>query len=228
MSNSIKLVSLKNEAFKYNIIYSMQHLKRMSIIPTLFSQASTTIIPMTFVKGDQQTKDWRKSQDWYIDGKHNECELFQRKQIETILQVECAKTNLRFNTETYKLENMTRPLDHENGFEWTEDFDGVSMLRDKKLYFNLKFICDAGGAQTRSLREVYHFIHCQLEYFSAEQIEETTLPKNIYFVNILDGNTATKHLSKFQYLLNKEKYNSIKENVFVGDMYTFNNWVSQF
>ena len=196
----------------------MQHLKRMSMIPTLFSQKIT---PMTIVQGHQQTKDWRKAQDWYIDGKRNECELFQRKQLETMLGVECAKTNLRFNTETYGLHTMTRPLDLENGFEWTEDFDGLSIIGDKKLYFNLKFICDAGGAQTRSLREVYHFTKCQLEYLYNQ---ETSDPKNVYFINILDGNTAMKHLSKFQFLINKEKYHSSRNNIFVGDMYTFNTW----
>ena len=184
----------------------------LSVIPTLCDQ---------YVPGELQTKDWRKAQDWYIDGKRNECELFQRKQLETMLGVECAKTNLRFNTETYGLHTMTRPLDLENGFEWTEDFDGLSIIGDKKLYFTLKFICDAGGAQTRSLREVYHFTKCQLEYLYTQ---ETTDPKNMYFINILDGNTAMKHLSKFQFLINKEKYHSSRNNIFVGDMYTFNTW----
>jgi hypothetical protein len=184
----------------------------LSVSPTVFDQ---------YIPGELQTKDWRKAQNWYIDGKRNECELFQRKQLETMLGVECVKTNLRFNTETYGLHTMTRPLDLENGFEWTEDFDGLSIIGDKKLYFNLKFICDAGGAQTRSLREVYHFTKCQLEYLYNE---ETSDPKNVYFINILDGNTAMKHLSKFQFLINKEKYHSSRDNIFIGDMYTFNTW----
>ena len=29
-----------------------------------------------------QTKEWRRSQPWYRDGKRNECEIYQREQIE--------------------------------------------------------------------------------------------------------------------------------------------------
>ena len=32
------------------------------------------------------------------------------------------------------------------------------------MYINFKMICDRGGSQTRSLREVYHFITTQLNY----------------------------------------------------------------
>lgn len=195
----------------------MKYLKTMAqLIPTVLKNVSEDII----IPGLQQTKDWRKNQSWYIDGKHNECEIFQRKTIEKILGVECVKTNMRFNTETIHLEMMTRPLDNDNGFEWTEDFDGLSIINEKKFYFNLKFICDAGGAQTRSLREVYHFVKCQLEYLNKYQLE------NVYFINILDGNTSMKHLSKFIYLIKKEKYTKIINNIFIGDLYTFNNWYS--
>ena len=31
-----------------------------------------------------QTKNWRKNQNWYKGGKHNECELYQRNLIEKI------------------------------------------------------------------------------------------------------------------------------------------------
>ena len=195
----------------------MKYLKTMAeLIPTVLKNVSEDII----VPGLQQTKDWRKAQSWYIDGKHNECEIFQRKKIEEIMNVECAKTNMRFNTETIQLEMITRPLDNDNGFEWTEDFDGLSIINEKKFYFNLKFICDAGGAQTRSLREVYHFVKCQLEYLNKYQLE------NIYFINILDGNTCIKHLSKFKYLIKKEQYTKIINNIFIGDLYTFNDWYS--
>lgn len=177
-----------------------------------------------FVPGALQTKDWRTSQQWYIDGRHNECELFQRTQVETIVKQRCIKTDMRFNTDTYELRTKLRPLDDINGFEWTEDFDGLSIVGNKKFYFNLKFICDAGGAQTRSLREVYHYVNCQLQFFDHPQSEETHDATNIYFINILDGNTCAKHMEKFHYLIKKEKYSIQSGNVFVGDMYTFNEW----
>lgn len=197
----------------------MKYLRTMSaMIPTIIK----SIIEPMYVPGLEQTKNWRKAQSWYIDGKHNECELFQRKQLETMLGVECAKTNMRFNTETCELQNMTRPLDHENGFEWTEDFDGLSVVNDKKFYFNLKFICDAGGAQTRSLREVYHFVKCQLEYLRLHSHD--TDAESVYFINILDGNNSMKHLAKFKYLIEKQLYADISNNIFIGDMFTFNQW----
>ena len=40
----------------------------------------------TIVKSSLQTKNWRKSQAWYINGKTNECEKYQRTIIETIIK----------------------------------------------------------------------------------------------------------------------------------------------
>lgn len=212
----------------------MKYLRKMaSIVPNIFQNVQQSVSPTAqvekivynkYIPGEEQTKDWRKSQSWYIDGKHNECELFQRKQVETMIGSSCIKTNMRFNTENYELHNITRPLDHTNGFEWTEDFDGLSIIDEKKLYFNFKFICDAGGAQTRSLREVYHFVKCQLEFYAKDQPGEKDCIDNIYFINILDGNTAMKHLSKFKYLIEKEKYKNVASRIYIGDMYTFNTW----
>ena len=65
-----------------------------------------------------------------------------------------------------------------------------------------------------------------MEFFDNLQTEETYAKENIYFINILDGNTAMKQLPKFKYLIEKEKYKSIQNNIFIGDMYTFNQWYS--
>jgi hypothetical protein len=71
-----------------------------------------------------------------------------------------------------------------------------------------------GGAQTRTLREVYHFIKCQLEFL-------LKMSKNIYFVNILDGDACFANKDKFQYLMNKQKYNKIKKFIFIGGLSNF-------
>jgi hypothetical protein len=186
--------------------------------------AATGVSGPELVPGSMQTKDWRKSQSWYSGGKHTECEKHQRSQVEAIMGTTCSKTNLRFNTETFAMSRKTRPLTHEDGFEWTEDFDGLIVADPRKYYINLKMVSDDGGSQTRSLREVYHFIKCQLEYYCCEQADADTDPRDTYFVNILDGDTSSKHMSKFQYLKNKERYSEFKDNVFVGDMHTFNAW----
>lgn len=162
----------------------------------------------------KQNKEWRKSQTWYKNGKHTECENYQRNIIEKITKEKCIKTNYRINTITKEMKIEKQPMKNGDGFEWTEDFDGFIQCKNNKFYFNLKFICDKGGSQTRSLREVYHFIQNQLDNNN----------KNIYFVNILDGDESYRSMDKFHYLVNKNEYIEIKNKIFVGDMYDFQKW----
>ncbi len=104
---------------------------------------------------------------------------------------------------------------HSDGFELTENFDGKIKRNDKIVRFNLKMVCDDGGSQTRTLREVYHFIQCQLEYILQNN------STNEYFVNVLDGGPSHKNMDKFIYLLNKEQYINIKKYLFIGDLHDF-------
>ena len=99
----------------------------------------------------QQTKDWRKQCPWYHGGKHNECEIYQRHLVECITTHPCVKTDIRINLRDKQLYNKKYPMKDVDGFDYTEDFDGNIL---DKYYINLKMICDAGGAQTRTLREV--------------------------------------------------------------------------
>ena len=109
-----------------------------------------------------QTKEWRKKQEWYNNGKSNECEKYQIKLLQKIIGQKLDKTNERINIETYVMSDKRNPMINADGFEWTENFDGKIKRNDKTIRFNLKMVCDNGGAQTRTLREVYHFIECQL------------------------------------------------------------------
>lgn len=167
---------------------------------------------------EYQTKQWRKNKNWYFNGKKNECEIYQVKIIEEILRKQTSKTNDRINIETYKISSNNKPLIKIDGFEWTENFDRKLKHKDKILYFNLKFVCDKGGAQTRTLREVYHFIKCQLEYLIRNK------NNNIYFINILDGDTSFFSKEKFKYLINKSKFKNIKNFIFCDDMNNFQKW----
>ena len=117
---------------------------------------------------------------------------------------------------TLSIINIKNPMTNNDGFDFTEDFDGKISINSNTVYFNFKFICDNGGAQIRSLREVYHFIHLQILYLQKNKY------KKIYFINILDGDTSYKHYNKFNYLIN-ESENDIKEYIYVGDMYSFSN-----
>jgi hypothetical protein len=166
------------------------------------------------VSSKEQNKDWRKLQDWYKTGKSNECEIYQRNMIELITSEICKKTNERLHIEDIELKTKTHPLKDEDGFEYTEDFDGLIEKSNIKYYFNLKMICDAGGAQTRTCREVYHFIKTQLKYIKKNNTE------NVYFINILDGDTSYKHMKQFHFL--KNKYDT--PFVFIGDMNEFQTW----
>lgn len=115
-----------------------------------------------------QTKMWRLNQLWYKNGKINECEKYQISLIEKILKLKIVKTYERINIETNEILNISnKSLNNSNGYEFTENFDGKIIKDCNIYYFNLKFVCDNGGAQTRTLREVYHFIKYQLYYLIA-------------------------------------------------------------
>lgn len=145
-------------------------------------------------------------------------EDYQRSTIIEHTKTPCPKTNMRINLRTNTLKEIPMPNKHSNGFDYSEDFDGCQTFGNNVVYINLKCIVGAGGAQTRSLREVYWFIQGQLN------VLKTT--NNIYFANILDGDEANSVLSKFQYLLNLEEYSFVKKNVYVGDLKNYLTWTT--
>jgi hypothetical protein len=162
-----------------------------------------------------QTKIWRKNREWYKNGKSNECEKYQIRNIEAIITVKLMKTDDRISMETNEIISKKNPMTNDDGYEWSENFDGLIIKSNNKLYFNLKFVCDSGGAQTRTLREVYHFIKFQMEYL----IKFNTT--NTYFINILDGDTSYNNMNKFKFLINKDKYKHVIKYVFIGSLYDF-------
>ena len=184
-----------------NIIIIQKHIRG-------YLTRKNILIPSSFY----QTKIWRKNQKWYKGGKFNECETYQKNIIEIIIKSKLNKTNERINMENNEIVNKLHPMKEINGYEYTENFDGKFIKNNNIYYFNLKFICDAGGSQTRSLREVYHFIKNQINFL----IKFDT--KNIYFINILDGNTCFNNIEKFKYLV---KNNTIRKYVFNGNLNEF-------
>ena len=178
-----------------------------------FLQRKSILIPQSCF----QTKEWRKARTWYKNGKANECEKYQIDLIEKITGAILNKTPDRINMETYEITSNKYPMKNSDGYEYSENFDGLLIKNTNKYYFNLKFVCDKGGAQTRTLREVYHFIKCQMEYL----IKFNTNANKTYFINILDGDECYHNMDKFLYLLNKEIYTQIKKYVFIGSLYDF-------
>jgi hypothetical protein len=138
-----------------------------------------------------------------------------QKILNLFLNKKIPKTDHRIHMKTNQIVDIARPNTQENGFEYTENFDGLIQINECNYYFNLKFVCDAGGGQTRTLREVYHFIEHQLKYIKKNETHNT------YFINILDGDTCYKEMDKYNYLINNEEYKDVKKYVFVGSLYEF-------
>lgn len=164
-----------------------------------------------------QTKEWRCAQPWYMGGKATECEKYQASQISSITCLKLEKVRKRLNISTLEMAVVPNVLRLENGFEWTEDFDFYQTITEYELYYNLKFIVGTGGAQTRSLREVYHFIECQCKFLN------NIVGQKVYFINILDGDICYTHMNKFKYL--QSKY--ADDRIFIGDMKTFLVWFNK-
>jgi hypothetical protein len=143
-------------------------------------------------------------------------ENFQRQKIVEGTGIECPKTNTRINLRTNELKDISHPNKARDGFDYSEDFDGCQTVGDQKVYVNLKCIVGAGGAQTRSLREVYWFVEGQLN----------TLKKvgKIYFANILDGDEAADCMDKFEYILSLAEFAAIKNKIYVGDLKGYFDW----
>jgi hypothetical protein len=142
-------------------------------------------------------------------------EQYQREKIIQITGRACSKTTSRINLRTNVMKELSRPNIREDGFDYSENFDGVQVLNDKIIYINLKCIVGEGGAQTRSLREVYWFINGQMNV--AEQNE------NICFANILDGDESHSAMDKFEYLLSQAQPN-VKRRIYVGDLLGYFSW----
>lgn len=149
---------------------------------------------------EYQTKIWRKNQEWYINGKKNECEKYQIRIMSNIFG-ELIHTHERVNLITGGIYCVKYPFKRKDAFEWTENFDRKTIHKGETVYFNFKFVSGSGGVQTRTLREVYHYIKKQQGHI---------------FVNILDGDESHKKYKYFRSLMTIKKY--------VGDTYNFPTW----
>lgn len=172
------------------------------------------MLPQDITPSAEQTKKWRMSMPWYVGGKSNECEIYQRKNIESITEMKCPKTILRLHSRRFILAEKKRPHLDIDGFEWTEDFDGRQEIEGKILLYNLKMVCGKGGAQTRTCHLVYDFIYAQRLYLENNIVETI-------FINILDGDECNNNMNKFRYAAKEN------ERIYVGDLYEYQTWFRQ-
>lgn len=205
--------------------------------------------PKNVVAGHEITKTFRHEQHGKVAGGSGSTtpEKYQRQMIIEGTGIDCPKTNMRINMRTHKMVSIARPNTTHDGFDYSEDFDGVQTIPQKRLYIrtvvekdvsetrslrevyhkthiyvNLKSVVGKGGGQTRSLREVYHFVESQLNvcrYISRQN-------ETVYFANILDGDESHAVMDKFEYLLNLPEYADSKQYVYVGDLRGYFAWVA--
>jgi len=177
-----------------------------------------SICPEGVIAGSLITKEKRQELFGQVAGGagSRKPEIYQREKIVEGTGIECPKTNMRINLRTNALKDIAHPNTNSDGFDYSEDFDGVQCIEAKKVYVNLKCIVGKGGAQTRSLREVYWFVEGQLK--TLKSLED------VYFANILDGDEAHSTKSKFEYLLNLPEFNEVQNRIYIGDLKGYFEW----
>jgi hypothetical protein len=108
----------------YNIIDKIIHIQRF-LKSKLYR----------LISSQYQTKEWRKIQYWYTNGKHNECEKYQKNIIKYLLNVSLNNTNERLNISTHNIVNIRNIMKLDYGFDMTENFDGKLILNQKNILF---------------------------------------------------------------------------------------------
>ena len=179
--------------------------------------------PDGVLSGNEYTKEKRQELYGRVAGGagSKKPEEFQRRQIELGTGVLCPPTHMRINWRTNEMVDITQPMREEDGFDYTEDFDGKQEFAEKDVYNNFKSVVGTGGSQTKTLRDQsYRFISEQLNYLVKHK---TT---TIYFANIFDGDVAAAVMDKFDYLMDLPEYSEVKQYVYVGDLRGYFEWVS--
>lgn len=175
--------------------------------------------PDTVPVGALITKEERHTQFGAVAGGagSRKPEEFQRAMVVEGTGIPCSKTHVRINLRTNTLRDIAHPNTASDGFDYSEDFDGVQTIADTTVYLNFKCIVGKGGTQTRSLREVYWFVEGQLKY-------ALTTTEKVYFANILDGDEAHCAMPKFAYILSLPEFASVRAQVYVGDLRNYFAW----
>jgi len=178
----------------------------------------------TILCGSELTKESRQNFFGRIAGGSGSTkpEAYQREQIVLGTGIPCPKSPMRLNWRTCAMIPSVRPMTQDDGFDLTENFDGVQNTTDglNTIYVNLKCVVGKGGSQTRTLRdECYRMVEAQLRY-----LEKNKEKEGIWFANVFDGDEAARCYAKFKYLLNQPEYHSIQYRVFVGNLQEYLIW----
>lgn len=147
-------------------------------------------------------------------------EDFQREHICIGTGRTCHQTNTRINWRKNEMIESAQPMRNNDGFDFTENFDGKQEFPLKTVWVNLKSVVGKGGSQTRTLRdECYSFINHQLNYLLKSKKTDT------YFANIFDGDEAAAKMKMFHYLTALPEFVNVKKYVYVGDLKSYFSWI---
>lgn len=170
--------------------------------------------------GEAFTKEFRQKftnvKGFSGGNKTSRMEKYQRHMTEEITGLQCPKSgHTRIDLERGQLVRVRNPIaSHDSGLFYTEDFDGVQHIDATTLYYNFKSIVGTGGSQTRSLREVAHFIKGQHDVL-------LNATSDIYFVNILDGDVCENVMRCLRYASHNHP------RIYVGNLHDFSTWFSE-
>ena len=186
--------------------------------------------PESIIPGENITKVSRQKQFGPIAGGAGSIkpESYQREMIERGTGIPCTKSHMRIDKRRVIMEDCPQPMTKPNGFDYTENFDGVQIFGPNiTVYDNLKCVVGEGGSQNRTLRdECYPFIEAQLQWLNKNANTYPLSDKKIYFANIFDGDKCAKCMPKYEYLLQLPEYSSVRSYVYVGDLYNYFDWVA--
>jgi len=177
--------------------------------------------PESVVEGRLLDKDKRHEIYGKVSGGADSMKLerFQRDMIEKGTGLPCAKTDKRINLRTKVLKDVPHPNKLIDGFDYSEDFDGLQIFKGIEVLINLKCIVGKGGGQTRSLREVYWFVEGQFHVLKTNP--------TVCFANILDGDESHAVLPKFEYLASLPEFAALKPRIYIGDLKGYFEWATK-
>ena len=180
------------------------------------------VCPEGVIDGCLFTKE--KRQEFYGKvaggGGSRKPEEYQRAQIVLGTGRPCNTTQIRINWRKNEIVENSQPMRQADGFDYTENFDGVQLFDSNKVWVNMKSVVGKGGSQTRTLRdECYPFVNAQLNYLLKSK------KTDCYFANIFDGDEAAAKMKMFHYLVNLPEFDKVKKYVYVGDLKGYFAWV---
>ena len=178
--------------------------------------------PEGVIPGAQMTKEKRQELYGQVAGGRGsrKPEEYQREQIVLGTGAPCPTTNTRINWRSLEMVRAAHPMRNDDGFDYTENFDGKQAFGATTVWINLKSVVGTGGSQTRTLRdECYPFVSAQLNYLNKSH------QTSYLFANIFDGDEAASRMRMFAYLLALPEYADVKKYVYVGDLRGYFDWL---